>query len=280
MFAFLSNFLANEKIDLWGALPLSSCTIHKPYLLEREHIQSGTVILLAIPYYTEACDDPGRNLSAYAVSRDYHSFFKDLFERLLPTLRERFPAHRFAAFADHSPIDEREAAAKAGLGVFGKNHLLLTEKYSSYVFFGELITDAVLPTREVAPQQCIGCNKCMQACPMNHGCPTCLSALTQKKGVLTAEEEAILLRYGSVWGCDLCQEVCPYTEQAKKRGSIHSPIPFFAKECLPHLTEEALLSMSNEAFSTRAYSWRGRETILRNLKLMKEKELRKEDPPC
>ncbi|MBQ8433042.1 MAG: epoxyqueuosine reductase [Clostridia bacterium] len=278
MFAFLSNFLQKEQIELWGSLPLSSCHIVKPYLLERTEISDGTVILLAIPYYTHACDDPRRNLSAYAVSKDYHAFCRQFFEKLLIELRERFPSHRFSAFADHSPIDERDAAARAGLGVIGKNHLLLTEKYSSYVFFGELITDAKLPTKETEIGYCNACGLCQRNCPMNHGCPTCLSALTQKKGILTPEEEQNLLRYGSVWGCDLCQDVCPYTVRAKQEGSIYTPIAFFEEACTPVLTEKLISEMTEEEFSHRAYAWRGRDTVLRNLKLMNKH--REEDPPC
>ena len=278
MFAFLSSFFKKESIDCYAPIPLSACRVVKPYLLERAGIGSGTVIMMAIPYYSHACDDPKRNISAYAVPRDYHFYYKQFFERLLSALEARFPNNKFAAFADHSPFDELDAAAKAGLGMRGKNHLLLTEKYSSYVFLGELITDAELPCESREVVCCEACGKCIQACPSAE-CGGCLSALTQKKGELSREESDAILRFGTVWGCDICQEVCPHTQKAIKSGTIYSPIPFFEEETIACLTLEMLQSMSDEAFSQRAYAWRGKDTILRNLKLM-EAYQRKGENSC
>ncbi len=278
MFAFLSNFFQAKGIDLFAPIRLSDCRIQKPYLLERAGITDGTVILLVVPYFTEACTDPARNLSVYAVSRDYHRFFSSLFEELLPLLREAFPSERFAAFVDHSPILEVEAAAKAGLGCIGKNHMLITKKYSSYVFLGELITSAHLET-EIHPVECCeDCGLCQMKCPMVDAIG-CLSALTQKKGALTAEEERAILSLGSVWGCDVCQSVCPHTKAAIESGSILSPIPFFSEHTLSHLTLAGLDAMDDTAFAERAYAWRGRETIRRNL-ILSEEHKRKEFELC
>lgn len=271
MFPFLSNYFKERQIDCFAALPLSECRIQKPYLLEREGLTDGSVLLVAIPYYTPACREPQRNLSAYAVSYNYHDYFEELFEELLATLRKQFPEHRFAYFSDHSPIAEVEAAAKAGLGVIGKNHLLLTPRYSSYIFLGELFTDAVLPYQVGTIESCENCGACLRACPAEE-CGGCLSALTQKKGALTEKEEADMLRYGSVWGCDRCQEVCPHTKKALESGSIYTPIAFFSRNPIAHLTLAQLNAMDDAEFSARAYSWRGRAVIERNLKLFENSE--------
>ncbi len=278
MLAFLSNFLQKKGIDCFAPIPLSACRVEKPYLLARHGIEDGTAIMLAIPYYTTHCDRDDRNLSAYATARDYHLFFKSLYDELLPLLEERFPSNRFAAFADHSPIAEVHAAAIAGLGVIGQNHMLLTEKYSSYVFLGEIITDATLPATVHKVSGCQGCGLCVKACPAEE-LGGCLSALTQKKGDLTDGERKVIKRFGSVWGCDICQGVCPHTKKAKQDGTIYSPIGFFADATIPHLTRDALESMSDRDFSERAFSWRGRDTILRNLCLFEEKE-KGGDQPC
>ena len=267
MFSFLFDFFQKNAIDCYAPIPLSACTVTRRYLLERHGIgDSGTAVMIALPYYTHACDDPARNLSAYATSRDYHGFFRDFFERLIPALEAKFPAYRFAGFADHSPIDERDAAVRAGLGVIGKNGLLLTERYSSYVFLGELITDAPLACEAHPIRTCEDCGACQRACPIDT-CGGCLSALTQKKGELTETEAQNVLKYRSVWGCDICQEVCPHTRRAKNAGTIYSPIPYFHEQTIPTLTSEILDRMSDEEFSSRAFSWRGRETIRRNLLL-------------
>ena len=278
MFAFLSSFFEKKSIDCYAPIPLSECRIVKPYLLERAGIGGGTVIMMAIPYFSPACKAPKRNISAYAVSRDYHLFYKELFAELLSELSERYPQNKFAAFADHSPIDELQAAAKAGLGMIGKNHLLITQKYSSYVFLGELITDIEIPCRAQPILECENCGRCMSLCPAKE-CGGCLSALTQKKGALDQNEEAYILKFGSLWGCDICQEVCPHTQRALKRGSIESPIGFFKEEAIPCLSSSLLESMSDEDFAKRAYSWRGRETIMRNIKLA-EMQAKKGDPSC
>ena len=271
MFAFLSEILQKNHIDCFAALPLSACRVTKPYLLERAGITSGSAVILAVPYFTPACASPERNLSAYAVGRNYHAFFDALFEELLPLLKERYPEHRFAGFADHSPIAEIEAASRAGLGVIGKNGLLLTERYSSYVFLGELLTDAPLPYTLVEPRFCESCGLCQKICPMEK-IGTCLSALTQKKGALDEAEIVALRRYGSCWGCDLCQEVCPHTVRAIQSGSIYTPIPYFHENNIPRLNLAILDAMEEDEFQKRAYSWRKRETIRRNLLLLQEKD--------
>lgn len=271
MFAFLSDFFEKKRLNLFAPVPLEACDVQKPYLLERAGIASGTVVMIAVPYFTKAALAADRNLSAYAVPRDYHGYFKALFDELLPRLRAAFPEERFEGFADHSPIDERSAAALAGLGVIGKNRMLLTEPYSSYVFLGELITTARIPCHAQPIRTCSGCGACLAACPAqkNGGC---LSALTQKKGVLNEEEQAVLLAYGSAWGCDICQQVCPFTLRALKAGTIFSPIPYFSDSTVPHLTTETLDRMTDAEFAQRAYAWHGRETVRRNLALL-------ENPP-
>lgn len=270
MFAFLSNFFEKNLIRCFAPIPLSACTVTKPYLLERAGIADGTAVMIAIPYFTKFCADPTRNISAYAVSKNYHAYFDRLFGELLPLLRQSFPEHAFAGFADHSPVAEVEAAALAGLGCIGENGLLITEEYSSYVFLGTLVTDAHLEAEVHPIHRCEGCGLCKKACPMTE-LGSCLSALTQKKGELTDEEAAALIRYGSAWGCDICQEVCPHTRRALQSGSIFSPIPYFYEAPTTHLTVELLDSMSDAEFEERAFSWRGRNPIRRNLLLLEKK---------
>ena len=270
----LHAYLAPHGIELMGVLPLSACAIRRPYLIERagfdmSEVSQLFVQIFAIPYLTPAADTPDRNLSAYAVCEDYHVFVRELGEALIPSLQADFPDHRFALFADHSPIDEIEAAIAAGLGVRGKNHLLLTERYSSYVFLAELITDlALTPTPSPLPPElrvCHGCGRCTKACPMTAMGGECRSALTQKKSPLTKQEQDTLVNFPSIWGCDICQEACPYTAHARARGTIFSSIPFFNQNTLTHLTVEQLDGMSEADFARRAYAWRGRDTIRRNL---------------
>lgn len=278
MLTFFSELFSDHSIDLFAPIRLSDCRVIRPYLLERAGITDGTALMIAVPYYSRFADDPSRNLSAYAVARDYHLFFRRFFEEALERLRKAFPDHRFAGFADHSPIDEVDAAVRAGLGVLGRNHLLLTKRYSSYIFLGEIITDVLLPTTLFPLRGCENCGACAAACPKSSGLG-CLSALTQKKGVLSEPEKSLILQNGSVWGCDICQEVCPYTLRAREAGTICSPVPFFSESAIPHLDSTVLDGFSDEEFSERAYSWRGKETISRNL-LLFESHSEKEASEC
>ena len=263
----IKKLLSDEGILLCGCLPLSECKITKKYLLSSCGIEEGSAVLFAIPYLSKDSFFAKKNISAYAVCRDYHAYVAALKERIIPKLLKLFPNNKFALFADHSPIDERDAAVRCGIGFFGKNGLLITKEHSSYCFIAEIITDAHLHADTPSQKGCISCNACLSACPMRvRGCE-CLSAITQKKGELSKEDSDLIREYGSCWGCDICQEVCPHTKAAVEAGTIFSPIPYFNEKNIPYLTSDIVEHMSKEEFSTRAFSWRGKETILRNLKL-------------
>lgn len=268
----VQDLLFTRGVHLCAPISLKNCRITRPYLLKRSGIADGTAFLFAVPYYTTECENPARNISAYAVSADYHRFFAALFEELLPLLRKKFPAYRFAGFTDHSPIAEAEAAVRAGLGFFGCNHLFLTREHSSYVFLGEIVTDAMIeaPVHEITT--CSACGACKKACPVGLSTEQCLSALTQKKGELDEKEQAALLAHGCAWGCDRCQENCPVTAQAKKAGTLYTRILFFKETAIPHISENLIREMDEDTFAARAYSWRGRSVILRNLKLLEKGE--------
>ena len=265
----IKRILNKENIFLSVFYPLEKCIIKKKYLLERAKIDYGFAVIFAIPYYTKACDGK-KNISAYAVSKDYHLYIKELESRIIPELKTMYPDINFAFFADHSPIDERDAAVRAGLGIFGKNRLVITEQYSSYIFLGELIVGAPLSPQDYTDREveyCENCGLCQKSCPWLSGeCDECLSAITQKKGDLSEHEKELIKKYG-LWGCDICTEVCPHTKKAKLSGSIYSPIAFFNTETTPLLTYEIIQNMSDEKFEERAYSWRGRDTILRNTQI-------------
>ena len=267
MLDFVKEFLLKRNIDLVGAIKLSECHLTRPYKLKgfgENEYPSLSVIVFAIPYLARYDE---KNISAYAVPRDYHLFSKELFDELGAELKSAYPTARFECFADNSPIDERHAAALSGLGMLGDNGLLITKKYSSYVFLGEIITDYPIQTEAKEIKHCLRCGKCQLACPMG-SIGECLSSLTQKKGELLDGEVEAIKKYSCAWGCDICQEVCPYTLHAKQTGSIHTNVEFFKEELIPVLTSERLQSMSDEDFARRAYSWRGRNTIARNVKIL------------
>ena len=111
---------------------------------------------------------------------------------------------------------------------------------------------------------CAHCGKCKSACPtgiLRGEGSSCLSEITQRKGDLSEDELTLMREYNTVWGCDICQNVCPYNKNPKA-----TPIEFFRKDRITRLTKEVLESMSEPEFKTRAFSWRGRGVLERNLK--------------
>ena len=264
----LKSFFDGEFIEFFSILPYSRCKVIRPDIMAREKFSPVSVIVYLVPYYTgEAV-----NISKYAISRDYHIYIKELNERLGAFLKKRFTENSFKGYGDSSPIDERRAAISLGLGIRGENGLLINEKYGSYVFIGEMITDIsteLLGNAEIRDEiSCKKCGRCKNACPtgrLKSKENPCLSDITQRKGALTEEEINLMRKCGTVWGCDLCQSVCPYNENAE-----FTPIEFFRQDRIAYLTDETLSSMSEADFRCRAYSWRGRKTVERNLGYIKK----------
>lgn len=268
----IKDFLANEGVEMFALVPLSRLKIVKRYLLEKNGFSdNANVIMMLFPYRTNA---KLKNLTVYASVRDYHFFVNELSQKLEAYVKKHYPNAKFKVFSDHSPIDEVHASCISGLGFIGDNGLLITEKYSSFVFLGECITD-LSPKElglEYAPETevkgCLHCGKCKKACPSQ--CIgeakdkklECLSAITQKKGSLTTDEENMIIKNGSIWGCDACQNACPYTKNAQ-----FSRIPFFNECVISCLDMNTLSSLSKEEFEKRPFAWRGYDVILRNVKL-------------
>jgi epoxyqueuosine reductase len=233
------------------------------------------VLVAAFPYY--GGDHPG-NLSLYARGEDYHQAIARRLGGVCEELARRYPGHHFQPGVDNSPLPEREIARLAGLGILGKNGLVILPPYGSWIFLGTILTDLPLPTAEEPSPDCLGCGACIRACPggalrenpfrEEH----CLSALTQMKRPLTPEEEGLLKAHPLVWGCDLCQQVCPYNREAAL-----SPLDDLAgrgaQPYLASLTLEDLEGLSNRtfrmAYGARAFAWRGPGVLRRNLTLKK-----------
>lgn len=257
--------LAREEITQVGFLPFREARILNPRL-----VPSGaeSVILLLAPY---DCGKPfSDGVSAYAHIDDYHRFYEELYARLRPALEEVFPGADFWGFADHSPIDEKDASAKAGLGMLGCNSLLINPVYGSYVFIGSLLTTLSIPCQAQEIAYCSRCGACKAACPVgavteNGILPErCLSALSQKKR-LTEEEKRTLVTHGVAWGCDRCQTVCPYNQKRE-----YTPLPFFLAHRHGNYTADEVEAMDDETFARHAFSWRGRERIVENLRKLEE----------
>ena len=199
---------------------------------------------------------------------DYHLVLQNLLSEMCSKLKSHFPDCEFVPFADNSPIPEVKASAFSGIGVVGKNSLLINKKYGSWVFIGEIVTDLDVKCDNFTPaiKHCIGCNRCVESCPVNAiyenggiDAEKCLSAVTQRKGELTEGEISAIFQSGCIWGCDICQEVCPMNFKAE-----YSPIKEFSENCVFTLTEKTPIKK-------KAFGWRGRGVINRNLGIISDK---------
>ena len=253
-----------------AVIKFADCEIINEKLLSRLDFTPQSVIIGTVPYYTEFSDKT-KIVSSYALAYDYHLFFKEIERDALALIKETFPEYSFKFFGDHSPINEKAAAAKAGLGIIGKNQLIITPAHSSFVFLFENMTDMECDAVCGKTEFCIGCNRCINACPSflrKEG--ECLSAITQKKGELNDDEIKMIIKYQTVWGCDICQQVCPYTQKAIESGSIYSKLEWFNSNIRSIPDEESICDTND--FPNRAYSWRGKAVILRNINILNGKK--------
>ena len=261
----LRKFFEREKIEYYGVLAYSDTKETSPEIMRREDFTPLSVIVFLMPYYT----GDGENLSSYATSLDYHIALRGVCRRLAEALALEYPDLRARAYGDHSPIDERGAALSLGLGVLGDSGLLINEKYGTYVFIGDLVTDIPPEAFSADPPRqtrfCSHCGACRLACPtgiLRSSGEDCLSAITQKKGELTESEKNYIKTSGYIFGCDECQRACPHNFGVPK-----TPIAFFYRERIPRLTREVLDGMGKEELSRRAFGWRGRKLLERNLEI-------------
>ena len=260
----LKHFFDKNKIEYFSVLRYDDCKEINSRIIEREDFTPRSVIMYALPYYTGECV----NMSVYASSLDYHIAIREVSQGITKLLEEHFPNCHAKGYGDHSPIDEIHAALISGLGIIGDSGLLINEKYGTYVFIGDVITDIdPLELGSIEPceiKRCKSCGICKAKCPTGilrgESC-VCLSAITQRKGELTDSEVALMRKINTVWGCDECQRYCPYNKEP-----ILTPISFFYVDRIPTLTTELVDNMSKAEFEKRAFAWRGRKTVERNLK--------------
>ena len=186
---------------------------------------------------------------------DYHKIFGERLEKTANKLKEYYVNQKFEYFIDNSPIPEVYAASLSGLGVIGDNGLLITKKYGSFVFLGEIITDMEIEA-EGEISRCLHCGLCKKSCPKCEGMD-CLSRITQKKQDLTDAEKSAIIEHHTVWGCDLCAEICPMNKGARLT---------YVEEFIAGYRDEYILG---EDINGRAFEWRGEKVIKRNASLKK-----------
>lgn len=200
--AFLQNRLG-ERLDPQRFLP-----------------GAKSVVCVAMNYHVEETPERSDDLriAAYARGIDYHEHVKPRLYEIADFIRDTVPGTQTKCGVDTVPVLERELAARAGIGWVGKNTMLIHPRIGSYTFLGEVLTTLELPLDKPMPDRCGTCTRCIDACPTQ-----CISPyeLDAKRCIsyLTIEHESELHEQwrgkldGWVFGCDVCQQVCPYNRQ-------------------------------------------------------------------
>jgi len=231
-----------------------------------------SVLCIALPYNTPAPRTAplrGR-VSNYAWSADYHRRLRALLDAVAHAIDEAVGRRVTTVACDTRPLAERALAARAGLGWIGKHTNLISPGLGSFVFLGEVVTTLELPPDEPIAKSCGSCARCVEACPTQalRGDYTidanrCISDLTQRTSAIPAAMRPLIGDW--VWGCDICQIVCPPTRDAGPLGAARwGPVDLEAGR--PALVDLLRLRSSGfkRTFRPTAMGWRGAAVLRRN----------------
>ncbi len=240
-----------------------------------ENVKS--IIVCAFPYYIGDFKDS--NLSKYCYGKDYHIVVREMLQQVCDYLSDNIDGFEYKVFADNGPLVDRYLAYISGIGYFGINNNIITDEYGSYVFIGYIMSNYEFKPDSPSEKTCIKCGKCVKYCPGNAllgnyemNPQRCLSYITQKKGELEVEEKNVLESNKNIFGCDICQDVCPHNKNIPITN-----IEEFKNDIILKLSEEEINDMSNKEFKRRygdrAFSWRGKNIIKRNIDLVLKKPI-------
>lgn len=207
-----------------------------------------SVVVVTLNYYQDPPEGP--KIARYALGRDYHKVLRRKLRQLEASLQGSFPDAEFRACVDSAPILERTYAHLAGLGWFGKNTMLIDSKRGSWFFIGILLTSIAFEPDQPSVGRCGTCKKCIEACPTGAivqlngkwqvDARSCISYQTiEKKGDLEVDS------HGWLFGCDVCQEVCPFNEPRPRqplRATTTTELDFLNRRSFPALDQIAQIA--------------------------------------
>src|SRR3989442_2677810 len=236
-----------------------------------------SVIALAFPHPASNSPSPSEGplgrIAAYALGRDYHDVLLDRMQPLVAMLRER--GHVAKTYVDHGWMLDRAAAARAGLGWLGKNTNLLIPGVGSYVLLAEIVTSAELEADQPLKKTCGSCDACMRVCPTGALVEPgvldnrrCISFWTiEHRGVIPLDIRPLIGDW--IFGCDLCQEICPVNVIPRAAAPDAQALEAFGPMLDPRPRLEALLALDEDGFRARFRNsavWRARRSgLLRNV---------------
>jgi epoxyqueuosine reductase len=213
-----------------------------------------TVISLLYNYFPEdeSPSETAPKISRYAYGEDYHRVIRTKLRELVGRIEEQLGAPLDGrVFVDSAPVLERDWARRAGIGWVGKNTLLINPRSGSYFFLAEIISDLDLPADSAIRDHCGTCTRCIDACPTEAISPggyvvdgsKCISYLTIELKEAIPESFRGKME-GWAFGCDICQEVCPWN----RFSTPHQEPAFQPHPDLPEMEERDWQEMTEEVF--------------------------------
>ena len=183
---------------------------------------AASVICVGMNYFVplEAMPPGHGRIARYALGQDYHEVIKSRLYQLADWIRQSCPHAQTRCSVDTAPVMEKELAARAGIGWVGKNTCVINEQIGSWILLGEIITTLTLKPDEPAVDRCGSCKRCIEACPTGAitspyelDARRCISYLTiEHRGEIDPE---LADKFGDwMYGCDICQEVCPWNRDS------------------------------------------------------------------
>ncbi|WP_261807106.1 tRNA epoxyqueuosine(34) reductase QueG [Lapidilactobacillus luobeiensis] len=240
--------------------------------------QPRSIIAIALAYPTKMATRPPRTaykrgqFARASWGNDYHTILREKMTTLITQIEALANADqqfRFKPMVDTGELIDVAVAQRAGLGFIGRNGLLITEEFGSYVYLGEIITNIPFTPDQPSENQCGTCQRCITACPPHallgdgrlNG-QRCLSYQTQTKGLMPTEFRPMIRNV--IYGCDICQIVCPFNKG--KDFHFHAEMEPDPDTTMPELVP--LLTVTNQTFKAKfgplAGSWRGKKPLQRN----------------
>ena len=247
--------------------------LHKRVDPKRSFSETKSIVVIAVPYKVkykqERIPEFSGNLARIGWGRDYHLVVAEKLRKIEQFLRDINGDIKTRVLVDTGPLLERSFAVRAGIGWIGKNNTLIVPKYGSFVYIGELLLDLEIEPDEPHDGDCGKCNKCIEACPTKAlvepwmlNTRICMSYLTQVPEL--APEWIMPLLDGKLYGCDICQNVCPYNVKAPDDGDL----AFCPTKLLPKPDLSSILQLSRNEYialvGDTAVEWMGREILQKN----------------
>ncbi len=211
-----------------------------------------SILCLATPY---PCPDDDRHdpeqgvIASYAWGKDYHLVIPERLEQLVEFIKRAIDTEIHAKICvDTSPLLEKDYAQGAGLGWIGRNSCLVIPGFGSHFFLSEILVDiSLLPDEPYLTDGCMGCRRCVDACPTQAILPNCSIDSRRCISYLTIENRSTVPEFlrasiaNRIFGCDTCQQVCPHNQSPQKTIGIHEILqPQIATH--PRLQSELMLS--------------------------------------